>query len=279
MYFIFIYMKSKKTYREIIKEYYWPDTLSDYNLPKNSKLNKLVDKSYIINLKRDKNKLNRFMKNKNHSRFKDDFTIIEAIDGKKIEKKEVSTDEVRLTYEWYDYLKVSNASYVRSLNFNKEVNLSDSEIGICLSHLKCWKDFYKNNKPGDYALIVEDDVQFCDNFENKLKFILDSNWNVKLNMLYIGYLPDQWSFDTEDVNEFTYKINNGVWHLSSYIISWESINALLNKLPVFGPVDMWIQLQFKFLYPLATKKFLCIQEDYYKSSNTYSFFSKRHNNI
>ena len=71
----------------------------------------------------------------------------------------------------------------------------------------------------------------------KLKFILDSNWNVKLNMLYIGYLPDQWSFDTEDVNEFTYKINNGVWHLSSYIISWESINALLNKLPIFGPTN------------------------------------------
>jgi len=159
------------------------------------------------------------------------------------------------------------------------VNLSDSEIGICLSHLKCWRDFHKNSKAGDYALIVEDDVIFCDNFENKLKLILDSIWNVKLNMLYVGYLPDQYSFKTEDVNEFIYKIKNGVWHLSSYIISWESVKMLLHKLPMIGPVDMWIQLQFKFLYPLATKKFLCVQDDKYESSNTYSFFSQKHNTV
>jgi len=279
MYFIFIYMKSKKTYRELINEYYWPDNLSDWDLPKNTKLSNIVDKSYIINLKKDKHKLNKFMKNKNHKKFKDDFIVIEAVDGKKLKKEDVSEDEVNLTYGWHDYLKVSNVDYIREYKFNKEVNLSDSEIGICLSHLKCWRDFHKNSKPGDYALIVEDDVIFCDNFENKLKLILDSIWNVKLNMLYVGYLPDQYSFKTEDVNEFIYKIKNGVWHLSSYIISWESVNMLLHKLPMIGPVDMWIQLQYHFLYPIATKKFLCVQDDKYESSNTYSFFSQKHNTV
>ena len=49
MYLIFIYMK--KTHRQLMKEFFYPDNLSDYNLPKNSELNKLIDKSYIINLK------------------------------------------------------------------------------------------------------------------------------------------------------------------------------------------------------------------------------------
>jgi GR25 family glycosyltransferase involved in LPS biosynthesis len=277
VYLIFIYMK--KTHRQLMKEFFYPDNLSDYNLPKNSELNKLIDKSYIINLKKDKHKLNRFMKNKNHKTFKNDFNVIEAINGKKIKKEKVSLDEIKLTYKWFDYLKVSDIPYVRDLGFNNEVTISDTEIAICLSHLKCWRDFHQNGKQGNYALIVEDDVCFSDNFENKLKLILDSISNVNYHMLYVGYLPDAWSFEFEELNEFTYKIKNGVWFLSSYIISWEAINELLNRLPIFGPVDMWIQFQFDFLKPIATKKFLCIQEDYYKSSNTYSFYSRKHNPV
>ena len=66
----------KKTHRQLMKEFFYPDNLSDYNLPKNSELNKLIDKSYIINLKKDKHKLNRLMKNKNHKTFKNDFNEI-----------------------------------------------------------------------------------------------------------------------------------------------------------------------------------------------------------
>ena len=274
MYLIFIYMK--KTYRQLMKDCFYPDNLSDYDLPKNSKLNELIDKSYIINLNKHKFKLKRFMKNKNHKNFKNNFNVINAIDGKKLKKENISLDKVKLTYEWNDYLKVSAIPQIKNLLLNNQVTMSDTEIGICLSHLKCWKDFHKNSKQGNYALIVEDDVVFCDNFENKLKLILDSIENIKHHMLYLGYLPDRWSFDVDDLNDFCYKIKNGVWFLS-YIISWEAINELINRLPIFGPVDMWIQLQFDFLNPIGTKKFLCIQEDYYKSSNTYSFFSGKHN--
>ena len=282
MYFIFIYMKSevtrkKKSYRELMKEFYWPDNFSDYDLPKNSKLNKLVYKSYIINLKKDKFKLNRFMKNKNHKKFKDDFTVIEAIDGKKLRKEEVSLDEVKLTYQWIEYFKCSNDPILKELRINPEVLMSSAEVGICMSHLKCWNDFLQNGKKGEYALIIEDDSVFCDDFENKLKLILDSIKKNKNHMIYLGYLPDQHSFEIKEFNDFMYEVKNGIWFLSSYIISWEGVKKLLSRLPIFGPVDMWIQLQFDFLNPIVTKKFLCIQEDFTKSSNTYSFFSKLHN--
>ena len=271
--------KGHLRYRELMKDHFYPDNFSDYKLPENSKLNKVVNKSYIINLKKDKFKLDRFMKNKNHKKFKDDFTVIEAIDGSKLKNKDVSLDKVKLTYDWIDYFKCSKDPLLEELRINPEVIISSAEVGISMSHLKCWSDFLQNGKKGDYALIIEDDSVFCDDFENKLKLILDSIWNVKLNMLYVGYLPDQYSFKTEDVNEFIYKIKNGVWHLSSYIISWESVNMLLHKLPMIGPVDMWIQLQYHFLYPIATKKFLCVQDDKYESSNTYSFFSQKHNTV
>jgi len=286
MYFIFIYMKSNVTkkkkkghlrYRELMKDHFYPDNFSDYKLPENSKLNKVVNKSYIINLKKDKFKLDRFMKNKNHKKFKDDFTVIEAIDGSKLKNKDVSLDKVKLTYDWIDYFKCSKDPLLEELRINPEVIISSAEVGISMSHLKCWSDFLQNGKKGDYALIIEDDSVFCDDFENKLKLILDSIKKNKTHMIYLGYLPDRYSFEIKELNDFMFEVKNGIWFLSSYIISWEGVKGLLSRLPIFGPIDLWIQLQFDFLNPLATKKFLCIQEDFVKSSNTYSFFSKLHN--
>ena len=282
MYFIFIYMKSKvtkkkKSYRELMKECFWPDNFSDYVLSKNSRLNKLVYNSYIINLKKDKFKLDRFMKNKNHKKFKDDFTVIEAVDGSKLKNKDISLDKIKLKYEWSDYFKCSKDPLLEELRINPEVFMSSTEVGIGMSHLKCWNDFLQNGKKGDYALIIEDDSVFCEDFEDKLKLIFNSIKKNKNHMIYLGYLPDQHSFEIKEFNDFMYEVKNGVWFLSSYIISWEGVKELLSRLPIFGPVDMWIQLQFDFLNPLVTKKFLCIQEDFVESSNTYSFFSKLHN--
>lgn len=84
-----------------------------------------------------------------------------------------------------------NGSQDKSINyFNDFINLSSSEIGCTLSHLRAIKTAYDRNE--QYALIVEDDVSFL---LSKLwpkplsQFIPDApiNWNILRLLTNIDY--------------------------------------------------------------------------------------------
>ena len=112
-------------------------------------INKLVDKSYVINLERRKDRLEHIKKE--FDKIDLDYKVFVAIDGMKLD------------------LDISDV--------NKGI------IGAIRSHTGVVKDAIKNN----YQIIAvfEDDIIFCDDFDERLKYYLDNvpnDWDI----LYLG---------------------------------------------------------------------------------------------
>jgi glycosyl transferase, family 25 len=125
-----------------------------------------IDRKYVINLKRRKDRYNEF-KNRCSKYFDSD--LIERFDA--IDGKEVKQDELFL-----DVLKKCTSKGV---------------IGCFLSHVGIWEKVIKDEtlKDDDIILIFEDDVFFLErHFENKFKeAILDfKKLNDEKKLLYIG---------------------------------------------------------------------------------------------
>ena len=62
----------------------------------------------------------------------------------------------------------------------------------------------------------------------------------------------------------------GLWQLSGYVLSKKAAQKLLNLLPVRGPVDLWINLQFDKLDVYASSKPVIRQRRDVSSTNSYS---------
>ena len=99
------------------------------------------------------------------------------------------------------------------------------EIGCALSHYSIWKYIVDNNI--DKVLILEDDVEFTENFIDIYNKIQDVN----IDLLYIGRNPLNIELNLGDENE----INNLMvkaktsYNAHSYIITYECAKKLINS--------------------------------------------------
>jgi GR25 family glycosyltransferase involved in LPS biosynthesis len=59
-----------------------------------------------------------------------------------------------------------------------------AEYGCTDSHVRIWKDIVEKNH--DVALVLEDDVFMVDNFESKLKIIIDEVKNIDWDLIHLG---------------------------------------------------------------------------------------------
>ena len=71
------------------------------------------------------------------------------------------------------------------------------------------------------------------------------------HMLYLNYLPDEWGFSVKVYNDKVFRIKNGCWFMATYLLSWDGAKGLIDRFPIVGPLDTWIQHQYDFLRPLA----------------------------
>ncbi len=118
--------------------------------------------TYVINLKRRPDRLEKITKKLNDMAFT--YKIFEAIDGSTL----ASTDELKNMFRNNDF------------RYRKGV------IGCALSHISLWKQLINSDK--DLYLIYEDDINFSDNFREKYDKILESLTEKKSwDMMYLGY--------------------------------------------------------------------------------------------
>lgn len=126
-------------------------------------------KSFVINLERRTDKLLKFKQ----SCPIENITIVKAFD-----KLNIKTNNIlSYTYNEKQY----------DINISEKFNLlSDGAIGCFISHVNIWKHIIDNNL--EYALIMEDDTIFCDDFLNKLNNNINEFINIKPNykIIYIG---------------------------------------------------------------------------------------------
>lgn len=237
---------------------------------------KHIARIYVINLDRKpdrwkdiKKELHRIKIN-NNKRLYDISRRFSAIDGRYYKYNKDNAD-LKNYYKLSDQLKVEPNSKYDILKNEDDINIymTKQEIAVTLSHIEVWKKMKEDNV--EYALILEDDVYFT----NKFSTNIDRIWNeISKNEFDILFL----SFDyVKGVSkkeiyckEFIHKPYVGIWQASGYILSKRGVEKLLKELPVYGPVDLWLNLKFEKLKALMVNIPIIKQRVDIESTNSYS---------
>lgn len=247
-------------------------------------LNNSIQRIYVINLDRKPdrwNQITRELKRIREWSGKSLFSItrrFSAIDARYVSKRDY-IDVLKPEYSLADQLRVEPSPYV-TVDYKSESNnilMSPQEIAIALSHIEVWKLIASSNIP--YTLILEDDVYFCRNFSKSA----DSLWNLVVDqnskktafdLLYLSFQEvGIQSLSKKLSTNLVHKPDCGLWQASGYVLSREGAKKLIRLLPAYGPVDLWLNLQFSKLDVLVAQQPIIEQRVDIPSTNNYSIMS------
>jgi GR25 family glycosyltransferase involved in LPS biosynthesis len=176
--------------------------------------NNNIDKIYVINLKKNQDRLEKFMENAKKANV--EVERFDAVYGKELKK------------DHPDILKY----------FIKDHGLNPGQIGCALSHIKIWEDAINNNY--NNIIIFEDDAVIPEDF-------LD-----RFNEAY-NELPNDWDILLLGGVKLGGKKYNNLKHIlkpkkgsvnlgtSSMLLNIKFINKLLDNLKINKPIDNYIR--------------------------------------
>jgi len=193
--------------------------------------------SYVINLEKDFERKEALLKNIKQHNVDNyiNFNFIKAID-----QSSFSQYEFKICDTWFDrYLKTG---------------ITVGEVGCALSHYKCWNDFYNSNK--EHAIIFEDDVEFTEDFYEKLQILL--KYPPDADIVYIHRKPLNVDEETVFDNNFI-NIKASYW-LCGYLLTRKGVEKILktNYLDNLIVVD-------EFLPVMYDNEYLPIYKSYYNN--------------
>ncbi|GGC89143.1 hypothetical protein GCM10007216_19900 [Thalassobacillus devorans] len=247
-----------------------------------------IKRIYVINLDRKPHRwrqiskeLKRIFINKSNTLFSITRRF-SAIDARYLDEK-IDSKLLKTKYSLADQLavepndKISDQLDTQAL----QIDMTPQEIAIALSHIEIWKLISESNI--DYTLILEDDIYFKYGFNKEVDRIwnqLTKYQNEEFDILYLSY-----EYVKGNKNDTSRVINDqvvskpvkGVWHASGYILSKEGARKMLEMLPVYGPVDLWLNLVFDKLNVYIANDSIISQRLDVPSTNSYSImpiFSK-----
>lgn len=119
-----------------------------------------ISNTYVINLDDDTERLKKMKEQ--IPKLGKQFKRISAIKGKNLTKKEIQNETTFLCSKFCTY----------------------SMIGCFLSHKKAWKTMIENNDK--YAIIMEDDCELSETFQEDLKKVMDELIPQKPDFIYLG---------------------------------------------------------------------------------------------
>lgn len=200
---------------------------------------------------------------------------VPAIDGKNLDINHSSVGEVQATYSLKDQYVIDPDPRLLAIirERNLKILMTREEIAVALSHVNIWKRIVEEKN--DYSLILEDDVFFEKDFAKKmnklwLEFAGSTVGGYKFDVLYLSHRDVQWGAEKEPFSEGIDRALRGLWWLSGYILSFEGAKKLIEKLPVVGPVDLWINHHFRELNVFSTSQSIIFQREDIVSDNNYS---------
>ena len=170
-----------------------------------------ISEIYVINLKKNKDRLNEFMKNANKANV--NVKRFDAIYGKELDKDDSDIQKY----------------------FIKDHKLNPGQIGCALSHIKIWEEAVKNNY--NNIIVFEDDAIIPENFWDKFKEAyneLPNDWDYfSLNCSWCKNIKDYTFIHKSDFNVCTI----------AYIINLNSINKifdLIKRKKIDEPIDKYL---------------------------------------
>lgn len=159
------------------------------------------------------------------------------------------------------------------IELNFPIRMSRPEIAVARSHIDVWRQVKSGNH--EYVLILEDDVWFQSDFAKKI----DRAWSEiqayvdkksDFDILYLSYEEVKHGAPKTFLSSNVFRPERGLWYLSGYILSRKGAEKLLSLLPCRGPVDLWINHQFRLLDVLAIRRSIICQRSDGSSTNSYS---------
>ena len=176
--------------------------------------------TYVISLKKENYDI--LLNNNNHVNTLN-INWFNAIDGTKIIDKNIIFN---VNNNWFDP--------------HHFTPMTQGEVGCALSHYKVW-ELIKNDNV-EYSLILEDDIYFEDNFNEKIKSLI----NTIPKDADLIYLNRKALFpDNENQTNDWYKVLYSYW-TNAYILTNKGINKLLdsNFLSNLIPIDEFLPILY-----------------------------------
>ena len=165
-------------------------------------------KVYIINLKQSTERRKSILREISNQNIKS-FELIEAVDGNKLNKEELNL-----------------YTFKNKKNYNPwGPKLTYSQIGCALSHIKIYKDFVKSNY--EFALILEDDAIFLENFTTNLQKFILKNLKFKKQILLLSELKEFIKTPIDNVEKYEVVNVTNAFFTHSYFISKEAARSLI----------------------------------------------------
>ena len=221
-----IILRIKNAYNQIITSKNHTNTKS--NTPQVDNI--LVDKVYLINLKRRIDRLVDFKKKYDISDMSNiEYNIIEAVDGSTLDIDKIPLSEVAKT----ELQQVEYTGYR-----HRHYQLTKGAIGCYLSHINVWNDIMDNNV--DIALVFEDDANIPPNMKSIVNYTLQtpkipSDWDI----LLLGFLCNICHWDDTKV----YSKVERFMLTHCYIIRKEAIKKILDTdtlFPITQQIDAYL---------------------------------------
>lgn len=198
-----------------------------------------------------------------------------AIDAKDFIDEPQKNEIIDPIYSLRDQLFVEPQplTFPTKVDLDTPIRMSRPEIAVARSHIEVWRQILVSNY--EYALILEDDVWFKPGFATNLdhawtEIKTQSNKESCFDILYLSYEEIKNGAPKTFISRSVFRPERGLWFLSGYIISRKGVEKLLSLLPCRGPIDLWINHQFKFLEVLAIRKSIICQRGDLSSTNSYS---------
>ncbi|PPG02258.1 hypothetical protein C5E06_07095 [Pseudoclavibacter sp. RFBI5] len=152
-----------------------------------------------------------------------------------------------------------------------QIHMTRPEIAVALSHIEVWRLIADGDV--QHALILEDDVFMCYGFADKLQRTwneLDRSEGTGFDILYLAF-NEVGELETSEQGEHSRKLDSpGIWEASAYVLSRQGARKLLDTLPAFGPIDLWLNLQFEHVNAFTTASPIVEQRIDEPSTNSYS---------
>lgn len=208
-----------------------------------------INKIFIINLEKDKDRLLSSVKELNKYKLFN-FEFINAINGNNL-----NDDEYK--------------SYTTSIGY---YITSPSMVGCGMSHIKTWKKIVENNI--QYSLILEDDFNFKNNFVNDFNELMrNTPKNFDLLFLNSNLFTNKY-LRLYDINDYVYK-PIFIFEAVGYVITLEGAKKILNYVnKVAYHIDVQItinHLYYKKELNIITSKNELIYQKFNNSNNTYEY--------
>lgn len=195
-------------------------------------------------------------------------TRFSALDAKKRDF-DYTTLDLEPYYSLADQLFVEpdDRLPVDVIESNQHIAMSKQEVAVALSHINVWRQIA--NGDSKFVLVLEDDIYLTSGFSKHLSRAWKDAGAI-FDVLYLSYMCGRSGMRIDSELGCVFRVAGGLWQLSGYVLSKKGAQRLIDRLPVRGPVDLWINLQFSTLGVFCTKRPIIEQRPDNVSSNSYS---------